>query len=170
MQHYKHLKFFFLLALFSSNTIASTNPSKEEKLPIHITAKEITFENNENKATALGNAVIKRGDSILYAQRVEAYFSKNGAKHKINHIKAFDSVKIETPGNVSTGDIGTYDIEKETIILEGNVTVTDHKNVVRGHYGVMDQKTGTTRILDHNPQDKTSSTTKRVSAILVSED
>jgi lipopolysaccharide export system protein LptA len=157
------------LFLFTPLLISSldVHANKSDAAPTHITADEIIFEQSLNKATAKGNAVIKRGDATLLAQKVEVYFVKVGNKNEISLIKAFENVRIERPDNVACGDLGTYEVKSEEIILEGHVTVTDRKNQVSGAYGIMDQKTGVTRILNHKPG-TTPPTKGRVSALLVS--
>jgi len=165
----RHLNKAFLL-LFSLSFIIRgvvAHANKKDASPTHITANEIIFEQSLNRAIAQGNTVIKRGDATLFASRVEVYFTKVGNKNEISLIKAFENVRIERPEDVACGDLGTYDPKKEEIILEGHVTVTDHKNQVSGAYGIMDQKTGVTRILNHKPG-TTPSTNGRVSALLVS--
>jgi lipopolysaccharide export system protein LptA len=157
----------FLLSVSFVIIAHAKKDEKESTAPTHITASEIIFEETLNRAIAQGNAVIKRGDATLFANRVEVYFTKVANKNEIKLIKAFENVRIERPENVACGDFGTYDPKKEEIILEGHVTVTDHKNQVSGAYGVMDQKTGVTRILNHRPG-TTPPANGRVSALLVS--
>lgn len=128
----------------------STPPKNKE--PIRIKADEISFESNTHKAIALGNVVITQGNSILKAARVEAYFSTTGKNSKLRMIKAFHNVHLQNPDQVATGDKGSYDLEAEEIILEGNVTVNDHRNQIKGAYGIMNKKTGITRVLNQAPQ------------------
>ena len=153
------------LSLFSTQTFCAQTCEKD---PIHITADEIVLQNNDNKAIATGDVKIKRGDSTLFAKRVEVYFSKKDNKHEIDVLKAFGSVKIVSPETTAKGDKGVYTLATEEITLEGNVDVIDSKkNRVQGTYGTMNQKTGVTKVLNHRPGDKKSKKNGRVSAFLM---
>ena len=166
MIHVRQYTKWILWLIIVSPLSFADNIHKQE--PVHIQADEISFEKELNKATALGHVTVTKGASKLKAEKVEAYFSKGEGKHKIYLIKAFKEVKIENPNHVATGDEGIYDVEKEEVILEGNVTVNDRKNTVHGAYGVMNQKTGITRVLNHNPHQSKPKECSQVSALLVS--
>lgn len=161
-------RFLWILSIVLLSEIASAEPASSKTVPVHIKADEITFEKELNKATAAGHVLITKDTSILRAEKVEAYFSKGEKSQKINLIKAFKNVKVQTPDYEATGDQGVYDIQREEIVLEGNVTVNDHKNIVHGAYGVMNQKTGVTRVLSQNPKDPNPKQYSQVSAFLVS--
>lgn len=163
----QHIQWFFCLLMMGVTSLSFADITSTQE-PVHINADEIRFEKELNKATALGRVSIIKGTSKLTAEKVEAYFSTGEKKNKIYLIKAFKNVKIENPNHVATGDDGIYDLETEEIILEGNVTVNDHKNSVRGAYGVMNQKTGITRVLNHNPRQSKPKKCSQVSALLVS--
>ena len=162
-------RFGFLPAFLCAMPLYSLAATPKKKEPIHITADEMVLEQLSQKAVAEKNVVIVKGQSTLYADRVEAYFTKQGSTQKIHMLKAFGHVKIQDPSNTATGDTGTYDINKEEIILEGNVTVSDDNNQVKGAYGIMNQKTGVTRVLNHKPG-ATPTKKTRVSALLVSDE
>ncbi len=161
--------FFSLAFLFYMIVAKESCAGKEAPEPTHVTADAIIFEQALNRATAEGNAIVKKGDATLYAKKLEVYFKKVGNKNEIALVKAYHNVRIERPENVAKGDFGTYTPSTEQIILEGHVSVTDHKNQISGAYGIMDQKTGVTKVLNHKPGTQPTKT-DRVSALLVSND
>jgi lipopolysaccharide export system protein LptA len=164
---YVHRYFLWVLGLvFLANLSFAQMSSKTN--PVHINADEIKFEKELNKATAIGHVTITKDTSVLTAEKVEAYFSKGAKTQKIDLIKAFKNVKIKAPDHEASGDKGFYDLKTEEVILEGNVTINDHKNIVHGAYGVMNQKTGVTQVLSYNPRDSKKENGNQVSALLVS--
>ena len=161
--------FLALLAIHCcADSVFAMTKSSENPRPTYITADEITIEQTLDKATAQGHVIVRRDGSTLTANRVEVYFSKTAKNHSIALIKAFEAVRIENPENVAQGDFGTYDCEKDEIVLEGNVCVTDHKNQIKGSYGVMNRKTGITKVLNHKPGLVNKSPNARVSAMISS--
>lgn len=166
--HCKSFHHLFLSTLVCLPLVCFGAP-KETKDPVHVTADELVLNQLEKRVVAITNVIIKQGTLTLWADRVEAYFSKKEGSQKIHLIKAFGNVKIQDQDNTATGDRGIYDLQRGEVILEDNVIISDAKNRVTGSYGIMHQKTGVTRVLNYKPGSAASSKPGRVSALLVSD-
>ena len=69
--------------------------------------------------------------------------------HKvITYVWAKGHVRIKTPDKIGIGDYGTYDIDKELMTLEGNVTIIEKENEIKGDYAETNRKTGLTKVIN----------------------
>ena len=77
-----------------------------------------------------------RGEGVDQSDGAEA----GGA---ITKIVAEGQVFVSSPKETGQGDVGVYDVEGQTIVLEGKeVVLTQGDNVIRGARAVMDLETG----------------------------
>lgn len=132
--------------------------SSQNKEPVHISSDEkMVFDEHNSKVSAYVNAVVQQGKDSLKANEIHGYFkkqahdTKDSDKYDLERIEAIGNVKVVSPNKVATGDYGNYYLDKEQIILEGNVTISDGTNEVKGEYGVMDRVKGTTQIYSTKP-------------------
>ena len=103
----------FLLLIFSpQNSLAKDESSKlgstiDKGTPWEITAKSLTYKEKEEVYMGEGDVVIRKDDQVLYAQKV-IYNMKTGI------VKASGGIRLETKGDILTGDRGTFDLDKQT--------------------------------------------------------
>ncbi|MGH7090020.1 MAG: LptA/OstA family protein, partial [Stellaceae bacterium] len=118
-----------------------------------ITARDsLEWYDNKQLGVARGDAVAVEGDRMVRADVLTARVEKaaNGQSH-IRRIDATGHVLVSEPGEIARGDSGDYDLDTGIVTLAGNVRLTRGENELRGRYGVVDMKTGVSRLLAAPP-------------------
>jgi lipopolysaccharide export system protein LptA len=70
----------------------------------------------------------------------------SGDQQQIRRIEATGGVVVTQKEQNAAGDTGVFDMQSNTVTLNGNVVVTHGKDVVRGQRLVVDLGTGVSRI------------------------
>lgn len=83
--------------------------------------KEVVWDSQAQKMSAIGNAVAQKGDMAVRSARMEAYYAKNNTtgKNTITEIHAIDNVVMTSPKANAYGDTLDYDVIKDEVILKG---------------------------------------------------
>ena len=155
---------------------ATAQFEEDSNEPIEITADTLEWMENDRIAIARGDADAVQGRYRLYADELTAYLSEpdsdpdageeSGRAGKIRRIDADGNVRFVTPEEVVTGAVGTYDVERRLVHLEGGVVMTQGENIVRGDRLDMDLDTGVSTV----SAVESSESGGRVSALFVPED
>ena len=145
-------KIFILCTLFTLLVIpslhAKDNSAKMNKLsskePIEIVSDRMDAYNEKKLVIFSGNAVATQGDKEMKSDRLLLYYKKEtGKKDKVGAKEiegTGDLEKIEAKGHVivtqkqkvATGDEAVYFQDSGQIIMTGNATLRDGKNLVKG--------------------------------------
>ena len=108
---------------------------------------QIEFNSKENRMTAVGEPKAVKGDDILTADTMSAYFNKDDAgKMAADKITAKGHVVITTPTETATGDDGIYDVPTQKAVLTGKVRILQDKNWLEGTRADVDMATGISRL------------------------
>ena len=117
----------------------------DRKQPIQITSDVLEYLNDKRLVVFSGNAVAIQGEVIIRSDKLLLYFKKAAGDEKPQQAKGVEKTgdleRIEAKGRVhvskgnqgATGDEAVYDQGTEKIIMTGNATMREGKNVVRGH-------------------------------------
>ena len=130
-----YLFFFLLMKVYA-----------EETIPIDITADEMQWDDNKRIAYAIGNAVAVQGNKTITAAKLIVYLEKNKDNNEIILIKAEGNVVFTSIDEIATGKIATYDLVKNNIVIENNVTLKKNDNIMKGEILEMDFNTGISQI------------------------
>jgi lipopolysaccharide export system protein LptA len=143
--------------------------SKNQGQPIKIESLSLEVRDKDKVATFIDNVKLVQGDTTLECKRLIVYYDEEGAPatgkkgkptvaksslpgadpaggQQIRKLEAKGGVVMTSKDQVATGDNGTYDMKSNTIIMTGNVTLTQGPNVVRGQRLVVDMGTGISRV------------------------
>lgn len=136
------------LLLITSATQAKDNSAKisnlSSKEPIEIVSDRMDAFNEKKLVIFSGNVVATQGDREIKSDRLLLYYKKGtGKKDKIGAKEiegTGDLEKIEAKGNVivtqkekvATGDDAVYLQDSGQIIMTGNATLHDGKNLIKG--------------------------------------
>jgi lipopolysaccharide export system protein LptA len=118
----------------------------EETIPIDITSDEMQWDDNKRIAYAIGNAVAIQGNKKITAAKIIVYLEKNKDNNEIILIKAEGNVVFTSIDEIATGKIATYDLVKNNIVIENNVTLKKNDNIMKGEILEMDFNTGISQI------------------------
>ena len=160
--------------VFGGPAVAQFEEDSDE--PIEITADTLEWMENDRIAIARGDADAVQGRYRLYADELTAYLSEPDSEPdageesnragEIRRIDADGNVRFVTPEEVVTGAVGTYDVGRRRVHLEGDVVMTQGENIVRGDRLDMDLDTGVSTV----SAVESSESGGRVSALFVPED
>lgn len=158
----------------------------DTSLPVEILSDTLTVKTQENVAIFMGNVQATQGVVKLTANQMDVYYStkddKNtaaapnregdGLGEAINKIRVGGNVKLTTPGKEATSNLGTYDVAKGFVVLQGNVVLNHEGQVLTGEKFIHNIKEGTSRMLSqadvsHNRQVKTGKAKSRVKGLFI---
>jgi lipopolysaccharide export system protein LptA len=118
--------------------------------------KALQYWASERVAVAEGNAVAEDSEKRrVFADKLVAFFrdepgnaaSKGVAaaargRGDITYMQGFGNVRVETPRETARGERATYNIQTGVVTLDGNVKLTQDKNVLSGGFAVVNVKGG----------------------------
>ena len=161
------------LALGSTGALAqerATAMKIDSKKPIQIESNKLEVRDAENVAIFTGNVAVQQEKTLLKAAVMKVFYKKKeenkdgekGAKKKkdanaaaadngqgaadIDRLEVSGTVYVKSEAQEATGDNGVYDMNTETLVLNGNpakpVVLTEGKNVIIGCKLTVNTKTG----------------------------
>jgi len=123
--------------------------------PIEVISDQLEVQQSQNLAIFTGNVDAIQGDMRLRADKLTVHYRNDeGAEAQaqasgadtggaITRIVAEGQVFVSSPQETGQGDVGVYDVEAQTVVLEGEeVILTQGENVIRGARAVMNLATG----------------------------
>jgi lipopolysaccharide export system protein LptA len=137
--------------------------SQNRDQPVLIQSDEMVVHPNDNVATFTGKVHVTQGDTEMRSKVLVAFYvdtskpaaapattmktaSPGGEQQQIRRIEASGGVLVTQKQQNAAGDSGIFDMQSNTVTLNGNVVVTHGKDVVRGQRLVVDLGTGVSRI------------------------
>lgn len=125
--------------------------------PVRIEANTLEVRDKEKVAT-FGN--VHLSDVTLRSKRLVVYYEQNavastapssqagavGDQQRIRRIEAKGGVIVTRNGQTATGETAVFDMASNTVLLVGNVVITQDRNVVRGDRLAVDLTTGVSRV------------------------
>jgi len=138
--------------------------SQNRDQPVRIQSDGLVVRDKDKVATFTGNVHVTQGDTEMRSKVLVVFYvdsSKPGAapattiktaqpgsgeQQQIRRIEATGGVLVTQKEQNAAGDSGIFDMQSNTVTLNGNVVVTHGKDVVRGQRLVVDLGTGVSRI------------------------
>lgn len=121
--------------------------------PIQIEAETLeVFEQGDSRVSNFeGNVVARQGDTLIKAARLTIYAPlETGegvlADSSFEKIEASGEVSITSPTQTATSDTGVVDMRSRTVVLSGNVVLTDGGTVLTGDRLTVDLDTGRAQV------------------------
>lgn len=139
-------------------TAFAQTPAKPPAPPVNVEADQMEVRSAENIAIFTGKVDARRGDTRMVSSHMTVHYAKPKAAaaaqpatsglsgSEVTLIEAEGAVRIETPGQVVTGDAATLDVLTDMLTVTGKVTVTQGKSVIKGTRLVSDLKKKTSQM------------------------
>ena len=129
--------FYFLFSQYSFS---------QEIKSIEIIANEMEWDKQKNIAIALGNAKATKGPTVITANKIVATLANSSKEQKIIKLVATGTVKLTHKGEVATGQKAIYDLEKDVIIIKGNVNLRKNDSMMVGESLIINLSSGLSRL------------------------
>ena len=142
------LQIFFAYFLLSNFSLASDNGA------IEITANKMEWNKSKNIVIAIGNAKAIKGKMVITANKIIANITNNEEADEISALNAEGRVNFKGKNQTATGQNAYYDLNKDVIILTGNVSLEKLNNVLVGDKLVIDFKTGVSKLTGKSENNK----------------
>lgn len=115
-------------------------PGGNGRAPVTVNSEKLEYFDKEQKLIYSGGVVAKQGDSTLKAAVVVVFLSSGAIQptdataggNQIKRMEASGGVSIVSKDQVGTGDNGTYDRQRNEVVLIGNVSLSQGGTVIKG--------------------------------------
>ncbi len=139
------LPVFLSLALAAGAAMGQTtgfgNP-QDVKQPVEVTADSLTVDQKTGQATFSGNVLIGQGAMRLSAARVTVTYAQ-GDQRRISALHAQGNVTLASGEDAAEAQAADYDVETGTIVLTGDVLLTQGGNLLAGDKVTVNLESGT---------------------------
>ena len=133
--------FIFLFYFFLLNCSYS-----QETKSIEIIADEMEWDKQKNEAIAIGNAKATKGNTVITANKIIATLTSSSNTQEIIKLIATGKVRFTRMGEVATGKKAIYDLEKDIIVIKGNVNLKKNDNIMTGENLIINLSTGLSKL------------------------
>ncbi len=142
----------FSPVVIKAASAAEQGKEKKKKEKVDITADDMQVFEKDNKVLFIGNVKAIKGDTTLYADRLEVFTEKekqpDGAeKTKVRRLVATGNVRIVKPKVTITGKRADMDVKKDEVVVTGDVLVKKPDATIRGDKLIANLKTDVTRVI-----------------------
>lgn len=117
----------------------------DSSLPVEITADALNVDQATGTAVFSGGVAIGQGSMRLTAGRVEVIYAP-GDSGNISLLRASEGVTLTNGGEAVEAASAEYSIENGSVVLTGNVLLTQGPNALSGDRMTIDLNTGAGRI------------------------
>jgi lipopolysaccharide export system protein LptA len=111
----------------------------------------MTFDRGQNRARAIGNAVINTGDTTLRADQLTGNFIKktdgDNGNLALQSVRADGNIVIRTATEVVRGQRGIYNRQDQTAEIRGKVKITRGDNQLNGDRAIVNLVSGDSRLI-----------------------
>ncbi len=104
--------------------------------PIQIEADKLEVLDNQKLASFVGNVKVVQGTTVLKAANLKVFYitdrSNSGGGSNIKRIEAGGKVAVRSRDQYATADKATFNMQSQTVVLSGNVSISQGNNIVSG--------------------------------------
>ncbi len=144
-----------LLAVIAGLTIAGANAQETvlafeglrsaSSEPVEITADRLEASQKDATAVFTGHVLVVQGGMRLSSDSLRVDYTQ-GAKQQIDQMVATGNVLMSTPSEAAEAAEAAYSLKDHTLVLTGNVLLTQAGNVMSGGTLTVDLDSGTGRM------------------------
>ncbi|WP_341760246.1 LptA/OstA family protein [Candidatus Endowatersipora endosymbiont of Watersipora subatra] len=118
----------------SANAKNYTNLFESHEDPIQIESNELEFIDQDNKAIFRGNVKIKQGSNQMSTGEMIVIYLPNSKERQadIERLEFSNGFILNSDRNIVSGESGKYWFNSKDLFLEGNVILSQGKNVAKG--------------------------------------
>jgi lipopolysaccharide export system protein LptA len=109
---------------------------------VEVTADSLAVNQADGSAVFTGNVIIVQGALRLQAAQVRVEYG-NAEKSRISRLHASGGVTLVTEAEAAEAHDAVYDVGASSVVMTGDVLLTQAENVLSGQRLTVDLKTGT---------------------------
>ena len=129
--------------VFASPVLAAQQSAPDNEI-IDIASDYCEILQAERKSICTGNVRVVRGDAVLSAPKMTVF--QGEGESGVDRIIAEGGVRYARPGEAISGDMAVYDDAEGTIVVTGDVLITQGRQVARGAKLIYDIDTQRTQL------------------------
>jgi lipopolysaccharide export system protein LptA len=136
----------FSYAAFAAEKVTGLKLSGEG--PVQIESDRLEVRENENMAIFTGNVAVAQDKTLLKAGKLVVFYADDDGSATtgtatIERLEATEKVYMKSDNQVATGDVGTFNMISEVLVLSGTqVVLTEGENIATGCKLTVQMKTG----------------------------
>ena len=117
---------------------------QDTTLPVEVKAESLTVNQTDGSATFTGNVLVGQGEMRLAAQTVRVEYAADGKS--IATLHATGGVTLASPTDAAESNEAVYAVDAGTVLMTGNVLLTQGASAIAGQKLLIDLKAGTGRM------------------------
>ncbi|XDA98128.1 LptA/OstA family protein [Sulfitobacter sp. LCG007] len=117
---------------------------QDTALPVEVTADDLAVDNTTGSAVFSGNVVIVQGEMRLGAQEVLVVYTEN--RDAIARLEAKGGVTLVSGPDAAESRTANYDIDSGTIVMVGDVLLTQGKSALSAERMTVHLEDGTAQM------------------------
>lgn len=116
--------------------------------PIQFEAEQLEVREQDRMAIFTGGVVVRQNDTVLKTARLTVTYAgqNTGGPQQVEKLEASGDVLVTSGPQTASGDTAVFDTKANTIVVTGNVVLTQGANVIRGPRLVIDINSGQARM------------------------
>nr|WP_321454573.1 LptA/OstA family protein [uncultured Cohaesibacter sp.] len=137
--------------------------------PIEIEADQLDIFDKKKIAVFKGNVNARQGETTVQTATLTIHYSGGGAgtAQSITRLEAHGGVKVSQKDQSATGSSASVDMSREVIILNGNVVLTQGKNVLRGSKLTINMRSGAAQLVSAQSKGGANGKSGRVQGLFI---
>lgn len=136
-----------LPALAQGANIALGTGAFDRSQPVEVTADELSVDQTNGQAVFAGNVLVVQGEVRISAGKVTIeYARKDGAANGVERLIATGGVTFVTATDAAEAQEATYSVAEGTVLMSGDVLLTQGPNAIAGDRLTIDLDSGSGRM------------------------
>jgi len=134
----------FGAALAQGTNVAFGGLKADTRLPVEVTAENLTVNQTDGTAIFTGDVLVKQGEMRMQASEVRVEYDATGKA--IARLLATGGVLVVNATDAAEGASADYTIATGEVVMTGGVLMTQGQAAIKGERLVINLKTGTGRM------------------------
>lgn len=134
--------FFALATPVVAQQVAFGGIRADAGAPVEVTADSLSVNQIDGTAVFNGNVLVIQGGLRMKAAAIRVAYAP-GDRSKIQTMNASGGVTLVSPSEAAESKEAVYDVSAGTVVMTGDVVLTQGQNVMSGQKLAVDLRTGT---------------------------
>jgi lipopolysaccharide export system protein LptA len=115
--------------------------TQDTSLPVEVTSESLSVDQSDGSAVFAGNVLVKQGEMRMTAATIRVEYTDGG--QGIQRLHASGGVTLVSPTDAAEADDAIYSIESGSMVMTGNVLMTQGAAAISGEKLTVNLKNGT---------------------------